>query len=43
MASSFRWGPAGEYRVTASGDGPVRYTITCYWDARFGGLYPVAT
>ncbi|HYV08528.1 MAG TPA: hypothetical protein VEL81_02995 [Thermoplasmata archaeon] len=43
VASAFHWGPAGEYRVTAAGDGPVRYTITWYWDARFGGLYPAAT
>jgi len=43
LESTFRWGPAGEYRVTAAGDGPLRYTITWYWDARFGGLYPAAT
>ena len=43
LASAFRWGPGGEYRVTAAGDGPVRYTIRWYWDARFGGLYPAAT
>ncbi len=40
LASTFRWGPAGEYRATAAGDGPVDVTITWYWDMRFGGLFP---
>lgn len=43
LESSFRWGPGGEDHATMSGRGNVDMTIAWYWDARFGGLYPVLT
>lgn len=43
LESSFLWGPAGEYTARTSGSGNVDVTITWYWDARFGGLFPVVS
>jgi len=41
LESTFLWGPRGDYTATMSGSGNVGITITWYWDARFGSLYPV--
>ena len=41
LASTFRWAAGDNYRVEASFSGRVNGTLTWYWDARFGSLYPM--
>ena len=41
METEFHWGAAPLHRIASAGEGPVSFSVTWYWDGRFGSLYPV--